>query len=92
MESPPIKRWIPARRFIGSRHRAPTAPAVVVGARYARRVKPSIPATTSTAERPALIDQDRAERLGSLAQRLRDPDGLDRDTLAQIEQLTATEQ
>jgi len=27
-----------------------------------------------------------------LAQRLRDPDGLDRDTLAQIEQLTGAEQ
>jgi len=55
-------------------------------------VEPSVPATTPTAERPALIDQDRAERLGLLAQRLRDPDGLDRDTLAQIEQLTGAEQ
>ena len=68
------------------------APAVVVGARYARRVEPSIPAATPTAERPALTDQDRAARLGLLAQRLRDPDGLDHDTLAQIEQLTDTKQ
>ena len=67
-------------------------PAVVVGARYARHVEPSLPATTPTAERPALTGQDRAERLGLLAQRLRDPDGLDRDTLAQIEQLTGAEQ
>ena len=66
--------------------------AVVAGARYARHVEPSIPAATPTAERPALIDQDRAERLGLLAQRLRDPDGLDRDTLAQIEQHTHDEQ
>jgi len=55
-------------------------------------VEPSLPATTPTAETPALIDQDRAERLELLAQRLRDPDGLDRDTLAQIEQLTSAEQ
>jgi len=47
---------------------------------------------TSTAEKPALTDKDRAERLGLLAGRLRNPDGLDRDTLAQIEQLTSTEQ
>ncbi|MGI8729661.1 MAG: hypothetical protein ACR2LK_06655 [Solirubrobacteraceae bacterium] len=55
-------------------------------------MEPSVPAATPTAERPALIDQDRAERLGLLAQRLRDPDGLDRDTLARIEQLTGAEQ
>jgi len=55
-------------------------------------VEPSVPVTTPTAEQSALTDQDRAERLGLLAQRLRDPDGLDRDTLAQIEQLTDHEQ
>jgi len=55
-------------------------------------VEPSVPATTPTAEKPALTDQDRAERLALLAERLRSPEGLDRDTLAQIEQLTGTEQ
>ena len=42
-------------------------------------------------EKPALAADERAERLKLLAQRLRDPDGLDRDTLAQIEHLTANE-
>jgi hypothetical protein len=37
-------------------------------------------------------DEERAARLKLLAQRLRDPDSLDRDTLAQIEHLTAVEQ
>jgi hypothetical protein len=43
-------------------------------------------------ERPALADDERAARLKLLAQRLCDPDGLDRDTLAQVERLTAHEQ
>jgi hypothetical protein len=42
-------------------------------------------------ETPALSADERAARLKLLAQRLRDPDGLDRHTLAQIEQLTANE-
>jgi hypothetical protein len=37
---------------------------------------------------PALTDEERARRLRLLAERLRSPDGLDRGTLAQIEQLT----
>jgi hypothetical protein len=55
-------------------------------------VEPSVPDTIATAEKPALSDQDRAERLALLAQRLRSTDGLDHDTLAQIEQLTRTDQ
>ncbi len=47
-----------------------------------------VPAT----ETPALADDERAARLRLLAERLRDPDGLDRDTLSQIERLTAHEQ
>ena len=43
-------------------------------------------------EKPALAADERATRLKLLAQRLRDPDGLDRDALAEIEQLTAHEQ
>jgi len=55
-------------------------------------VEPSVPATTPTAEQPALSDEERAERLALLAERLRDPDGLAHDTLAHIEQLTGDEQ
>lgn len=39
-----------------------------------------------------LSDVERAKRLELLAERLRSRDGLDHDTLAQIEQLTADEQ
>jgi len=42
--------------------------------------------------KPKLTDAERAERLKLLAERLRDPDGLDRETLAQVERLTADEQ
>jgi hypothetical protein len=42
-------------------------------------------------EKPALAADERAARLKLLAQRLREPDGLDRETLAQIEHLTANE-
>jgi len=55
-------------------------------------VKPLVHETTATAERPTLSEDERAERLALLAARLRSPDGLDHDTLAQIEQLTANEQ
>jgi hypothetical protein len=60
-------------------------------ARYPDGVKHSVLSTTPTAEQPTLGQQERAERLRSLAERLRSPDGLDRDTLASIEQLTDTE-
>ncbi|MGH2763419.1 MAG: hypothetical protein ACRDL0_02710 [Thermoleophilaceae bacterium] len=53
---------------------------------------PSVPSTAPTAEKPALSDEQRAERLKLLAERLRSPDGLDHDTLAQIEQLSDDEQ
>ena len=51
-------------------------------------MKRSTQDTTATAERPAISDQQRAARLELLAKRLLSPDGLDRDTLARIEQLT----
>jgi hypothetical protein len=51
-------------------------------------VKRSTSDSTATAEKPALSDQQRAARLELLAKRLLSPDGLDRDTLARIEQLT----
>jgi hypothetical protein len=55
-------------------------------------VERSVPSTTPTAERPALTDEQRAERLQRLAERLRSPDGLDHDTLAQMEELSVDEQ
>jgi len=48
--------------------------------------------TTPTAEKPVLTDEQRAERLRRLAERLRSSDGLDRATLERIEQLTGDEQ
>jgi hypothetical protein len=51
-----------------------------------------LPTTTPTAERPALTDDERAARLRRLAERVRDPDGLDRHTLAGIEQLADDDQ
>jgi hypothetical protein len=61
-------------------------------ARYPGPVKHSVLSTTPTAEKPALSDAQRAERLRLLAGRLRSPDGLDRYTLEHIEQLTDGEQ
>jgi hypothetical protein len=54
-------------------------------------VKHSVLSTTPTAEKTALNDEQRAKRLRMLAERLRRPDGLDRDTLKQIEKLTGAE-
>ncbi|HTB51096.1 MAG TPA: hypothetical protein VK701_08995 [Solirubrobacteraceae bacterium] len=54
-------------------------------------MKHSVLTTTPTAEKPALSDEDRAERRRRLIERVFSPDGLDRDTLEHIEQLTADE-
>jgi hypothetical protein len=51
-------------------------------------VRHSVLSTTPTAEKPALSDEERAERRRRLAERVFSPDGLDRDTLEHIEQLT----
>lgn len=64
---------------------------MLVAARYAETVKHSVLSTTPTAEKPALSDEQRAERLRSLSERLRSTDGLDRDTLQHIEQLADAE-
>jgi hypothetical protein len=50
----------------------------------------SVLSTTPTAEKPALSDEERAERR-RLAERVFSPDGLDRDTLKHIEQPTDNE-
>jgi hypothetical protein len=49
-----------------------------------RQMRHSVLSTTPTAEKPALSDEERAERVFS-------PGGLDRDTLEHIEQLTDNE-
>jgi hypothetical protein len=54
-------------------------------------VKHSVLSTTPTAEKPALSDEERAERRRRLAERAFSPGGLDRDTLEHIEQLTDNE-
>jgi hypothetical protein len=54
-------------------------------------VRHSVLSTTPTAEKPALSDEERAERRRRLAERVFSPDGLDRDTLEHIEQLTDNE-
>jgi hypothetical protein len=41
-----------------------------------------------TAERPLLSDQERRERLARLAERLLEPNGLDREALERVEQLS----
>ena len=47
---------------------------------------------TTPPDAPVLTDDQRTERLRLLAERLRSPDGLDRDTLERIEQLTGDAQ
>lgn len=54
---------------------------------YSAGVERSAPSTPSTAERSALSEEQRAERLRLLAERLRRPGGLDREALERIEQL-----
>jgi hypothetical protein len=61
---------------------------LIVFRRYAGVVKHSVLGSTPTAEKPALSDEERAERRRRLAERVFSPDGLDRDTLERIEQLT----
>jgi predicted nucleic acid-binding protein len=51
-------------------------------------VKHSVLSTTPTAETPALSDEERLERRRRFIERVFSPDGLDRDTLEHIEQLT----
>ncbi len=60
--------------------------------RYSLEVmRHSVLSTTPTAEKPALSDEERAERRRRLAERVFSPGGLDRDTLKHIEQLTGNE-
>jgi len=59
--------------------------------RYSGVVKHSVSSTTPTAEKPALSDEERAERRRRLIERALSPGGLDRETLERIEQLTGDE-
>lgn len=58
---------------------------------YPGIVKHSVLSTTPTAETPALSDEERLERRRRFIERVFSPDGLDRDTLEHIEQLTGKE-
>ncbi len=64
---------------------------LVVFKRYPGVVKHSVLSTTPTAETPALSDEERLERRKRFIERVLSPDGLDRDTLEHIEQLTGEE-
>jgi len=66
-------------------------PPVALGRYPDVTVKHSALTTIPTPAKPALSEEQRAERLRLLAERLRSPDGLDRDTLKHVEQLTDTE-
>jgi hypothetical protein len=66
-------------------------PVLVVLRRYPGIVKHSVLSTTPTAETPALSDEERLERRRRFIERVFSPDGLDRDTLEHIEQLTDNE-
>lgn len=89
--------WSPPRSRTADRSYCSTTPPAtpdmrpVVLRRYPGVVKHSVLSTTPTAEKPALSDEERAERLRRLAERMFSPDGLDRDTLEHIEQLTGNE-
>jgi hypothetical protein len=61
------------------------------GERYPWSVSHSVVSTTPTAETPALSDEERLERRRRFIERVLSPDGLDRDTLEHIEQLTDNE-
>jgi len=54
-------------------------------------VKRPSASTIPTGDAPVLTDDQRNERLRLLAERLRRPDGLDRDTLERIEESTGDE-
>jgi hypothetical protein len=66
-------------------------PVLVMLRRYPGIVKHSVLSTTPTAEAPALSDEERLERRRRFIERVFSPDGLDRDTLEHIEQLTGEE-
>lgn len=69
-----------------ARHFAQNRAPVALGRCPEVTVKHSALSTIPTAEKPALSDEQRADRL-----RLRRPDGLDRETLKHVEQLTDAE-
>jgi hypothetical protein len=66
-------------------------PVLVVLRRYPGVMKHAVILTTPTAETPALSDEERLERRRRFIERVFSQDGLDRDTLEHIEQLTGEE-
>jgi len=66
-------------------------PALVVLRRYPGVMKHAVILTTPTAETPALSDEERLQRRRRFIERVFSQDGLDRDTLEHIEQLTGEE-
>jgi hypothetical protein len=68
----------------------PPASSVVSGATLGL-VRHAVLSTTPTAETPALSEEERLERRRRFIERVFSQDGLDRDTLEHIEQLTDNE-
>ena len=66
-------------------------PGPVVSGATLGLVRHSVLTTTPTAETPALTEEERLERRRRFIERVLSPDGLDRDTLEHIEQLTDNE-
>lgn len=66
----------------------PRAAPTGVSRRYSGVMRHPVQNTIPGPETPSLSDQERAERLRRLMERVFSPDGLDRDTLEHIEQLT----
>ncbi len=55
-------------------------------------MKPAQTSMASVIEEPEMSDQERAARLEALWRRMLDPDGLDWETLENVEQLTERSQ
>ncbi len=83
---------IPNRQgWEGRKHRGALQPAAARSGAILGLVSHPLLNTTPTAEKPALSEAQRLERLRLLAKRLRNSEGLDRDALKHIEQLTGNE-
>jgi hypothetical protein len=83
---------IPNRqRWEGRKYRGALRPAGARSSAILDLVSHPLLSTTPTAEKPALNEAQRLERLRLLSKRLRNSEGLDRDALKHIEQLTGDE-
>jgi hypothetical protein len=71
--------------------RTPICKPTVVSRHYPGVMRHPIQSTIPGPETPSLSDEERLERRRRFIERVFSPDGLDRDTLEHIEQLTGEE-